>query len=186
MTLKELKTHLASAPGKLVQLILPGGSAIPQHFHVTEVGQVQKDFIDCGGDVRKSTVCLIQAWVANDVDHRIETDKLLKILNLANKVIPSDDIPVEFEYQERVISQYPLKTSGITDDREAVTLTLGLKFTDCLSKDTCGIPEDYVDERQFAEAAAAPCCGPGETCGPDSGASRDFQVSPAAAPIKFG
>ena len=56
MTLKELKTHLASAPGKLVQLILPGGSAIPQHFHVTEVGQVQKDFIDCGGDVRKSTM----------------------------------------------------------------------------------------------------------------------------------
>ena len=186
MNLKDLKAHLAASPEKLVQLILPGGSTVPQHFHVTEVGQVQKDFIDCGGEVRNSTVCLIQAWVANDLDHRIETDKLLKILELADKVIPSDNIPVEFEYQERVISQYQLKASGITDDGEAVTLTLGLKFTDCLSKDKCGIPEDYVGERQSGEAATAPCCGPGETCGPDSGETRDFQVAPTSSPIKFG
>ena len=27
----------------------PDGTAVPAHFHITEVGKVEKHFIDCGG-----------------------------------------------------------------------------------------------------------------------------------------
>ncbi|MGY8647998.1 MAG: DUF6428 family protein, partial [Verrucomicrobiales bacterium] len=42
---KRLKLVLGENPGKGVQLVLPGGEAVPQHFHVTEIGGVRKDFI---------------------------------------------------------------------------------------------------------------------------------------------
>jgi hypothetical protein len=29
---------------------------VPEHFHVTEVGLITKNFIDCGGKVRNETV----------------------------------------------------------------------------------------------------------------------------------
>ncbi|MEI7863404.1 MAG: DUF6428 family protein, partial [Planctomycetota bacterium] len=38
--------------------MLPDKSFVPAHFHITEVGRVQKDFIDCGGTVRSATTCL--------------------------------------------------------------------------------------------------------------------------------
>jgi hypothetical protein len=28
---------------------LPDGTTVPEHFHVTEVGLITKNFIDCGG-----------------------------------------------------------------------------------------------------------------------------------------
>jgi hypothetical protein len=28
------------------------GTTVPEHFHVTEVGLITKNFIDCGGKVR--------------------------------------------------------------------------------------------------------------------------------------
>lgn len=28
---------------------LENGNSVPEHFHVTEVGIITKDFIDCGG-----------------------------------------------------------------------------------------------------------------------------------------
>jgi hypothetical protein len=42
----------------LSQLVftLPNGHQVPAHFHVTEVGQVTKHFIDCGGTVRLERV----------------------------------------------------------------------------------------------------------------------------------
>jgi hypothetical protein len=40
---------------------------VPEHFHVTEVGVVTKDFIDCGGTVRHEKVANFQLWDANDL-----------------------------------------------------------------------------------------------------------------------
>ena len=152
---KTLKENLANHPGKETQLILPGGEEVPQHFHVTEVGGVRKDFIDCGGTKRVSSWCLLQAWVATDVEHRIGTDKLLKILEMGASVMPGDFLPVEVEYEAGVISQYPL--AAVEAGEEAVILKLGTKHTDCLAKDKCGIPE-YGDE------PLSDCCGPAGCC----------------------
>ena len=140
---KRLKLVLGENPGKGVQLVVPGGEAVPQHFHVTEIGGVRKDFIDCGGTQRVNSTCLIQCWVATDVDHRIGTKKVLKIVEMGEKVLAGDFLPVEIEYEEGVISQYPLDDLEVTN--EAVVFRLTTKHTDCLAKEKCGIPEAEED-----------------------------------------
>ena len=46
MNIKALKSALRARPGHPVHFLLPGGGAIPERFHVTEVGHVTKRFID--------------------------------------------------------------------------------------------------------------------------------------------
>jgi hypothetical protein len=140
---KQLKAVLGENLAKEVHLVLPGGEAVPQHFHVTEIGNVRKDFIDCGGTQRVTSCCLIQAWVATDVEHRIGAEKFLNILELGGKVLVGDFLPVEVEYEAGVISQYPL--TAVETSEEAVILTLSTKHTDCLAKEKCGIPEEEED-----------------------------------------
>ncbi|MDB4435975.1 DUF6428 family protein [Akkermansiaceae bacterium] len=135
---KQLKMVLAENVAKEVHLVLPGGEDVPQHFHVTEIGGVRKDFIDCGGTQRVSSTALIQCWVATDVEHRIGAEKFLKILEMGAKVLAGDFLPVEIEYEAGVISQYPLEAVEVTGD--AVVLRLTAKHTDCLAKEKCGVP----------------------------------------------
>lgn len=164
MKLSNLKTLLKQHPDKGLQLLLADGNEVPQHFHITEVGQVQKHFIDCGGTEREQRTCLLQAWVASDVDHRINSTKFLKILELASKVVPDDDLEVEIEYEAAVISQYPLVSSDVSDN--AILLKLGLKHTDCLAKEVCGVPDDPNLQKQKAallNIGGGGCCG-GITC----------------------
>lgn len=152
---KALKEVLGENPGKGLQLVLPSGEAVPQHFHVTEVGGVRKDFIDCGGTKRVASWCVLQAWVATDVEHRIGAEKLLKILEMGASVMPGDFLPVEIEYEDGVISQYPL--AAVEVGEAALVLKLEKKHTDCLAKDKCGIPE-------FSDEPLADCCGSSGCC----------------------
>ena len=43
-----------------VKFLLPNGDLIPDHFHVTEVGIVTKNFIDCGGVIRNEKLISFQ------------------------------------------------------------------------------------------------------------------------------
>jgi hypothetical protein len=52
MTLDTLLKVLSENPAAAIHMMLPDQSFVPAHFHVTEVGRVQKDFIDCGGTPR--------------------------------------------------------------------------------------------------------------------------------------
>src|SRR5947209_19008926 len=88
--------------------MLPDGDFVPAHFHVTEVGRVQKDFIDCGGTVRSTTTCVLQVWVAEDFDHRLDTTKLAKIVRLAAPLLKATDLPGEVEYESGALSQFPV------------------------------------------------------------------------------
>src|SRR6185312_6150245 len=107
MNLSALKTYLRQHPQRNVRLILPDGDPIPADFHVTEVGHVAKNFIDCGGTVRRVDTCLLQTWVAdNDPQHRLSAEKLAKILDLADKVLPGEDLEVEVEYEPCCVAQY--------------------------------------------------------------------------------
>ncbi|MEY4612411.1 MAG: hypothetical protein RL179_384 [Planctomycetota bacterium] len=137
VTLKKFRDALAGNPGTTMQFMLPDHSFIPPHFHITEVGRVQKDFIDCGGTSRALTTCLLQVLVANDTDHRLNTSKLAGIFNFGNKLFTSDDIPVEVEYEQDAISQFPLADIEITP--AGLLFVLGSKHTACLAPDKCGI-----------------------------------------------
>lgn len=61
---------------------LEDGAFVPEHFHVTEVGMVTKDFIDCGGVIRHEKVVNFQLWNADDYEHRLKPDKLRHIIQL--------------------------------------------------------------------------------------------------------
>ena len=137
MTVGELRSALAHSPGAGLHLMLPGGEFVPAHFHVTEVGRVQKDFIDCGGTTRSAVSCLLQVWVAADEDHRLTTTKLAGILKLAGPLLKSDDLPVEVEYERDAVSQFPVAAAEATP--AGLLLHLGSKHTDCLAPDRCGV-----------------------------------------------
>jgi hypothetical protein len=138
MTITELKKTLAQHPDKKLRFVLPDKNTIPAHFHITEVGHVRKDFIDCGGTMRSADACVLQAWVAaNDEDHSLEAGKLAKILSLAGKVLPNDELEVEVEFESPYISQFPLASAESQGD--AIVFQLTTKHTDCLAKEQCGL-----------------------------------------------
>ena len=138
MNITELKDILDQNPTKGLDFILPDKTAIPGHFHITEVGHVQKDFIDCGGTRRSVSSCVLQAWVAaNDEDHALSAGKLGSILKLAGKILPSDDLPVEVEFEAPYISQFPIGSTEVSGD--AIVFHLTTKHTDCLAKEQCGL-----------------------------------------------
>ncbi len=138
MNLGSLKTNLRQHPAKYVRFILPDGDAIPADFHVTEVGHVAKNFVDCGGTVRRLETCLLQTWVAeNDSDHRLSSEKLANILDLSAKVVPSEDLEVEVEYEPCAVAQYKIESVG-TDGNE-LRFQLAHKHTDCLAREACGL-----------------------------------------------
>jgi hypothetical protein len=137
MTVKEFQTILAKHPGMVMHWMLPDRSFVPAHYHITEVGRVQKDFIDCGGTVRSAASCLLQIWVANDTDHRLETTKLAAIMQIADAVLGSGDLPMEVEYEDAAVSQYPIGGAELTP--AGLLFTLGAKHTACLAPEKCGV-----------------------------------------------
>jgi hypothetical protein len=160
MNLTEFSQIISAHPDKLMRFVLPTGKAIPAHYHITEVGYVKKDFIDCGGTTRSISACVLQAWIAgNDEDHRLEAAKLATILKLAGKILPSDDIPVELEYEAPVISQFTIASSEVAPD--AIVFHLENKHTDCLAKESCGLASGCCGSDEADEAAApgkSSCC----------------------------
>src|SRR3954447_7507253 len=98
MKLRELKSILRSNPSAYPQFHLPDGDQIPAHFHITEVGHVTKRFIDCGGVVhRRSETCLLQTWLGDDLEHRVNARTFARILDLGANGLPADDLEVEVE-----------------------------------------------------------------------------------------
>ncbi len=138
MNLSNFRRALARDPNAALHVMLPDGDFVPAHFHVTEIGRVHKQFVDCGGTERESTTCVVQAWVAADTEHRLTAGKLAKIVELAAPILKDDDMSVEIEYEAGVISQYPL--GGVEVTPAGLLLMLGSKHTDCLAPDRCGIP----------------------------------------------
>jgi hypothetical protein len=159
MQLKELKSLLSQHSDRHFRIRLPDGDAIPLSFHVTEIGHVRKTFLDCGGTRRETETCQLQVWVGEDYGHRIETGKMAGILEKGEAVLPDDSVPVEIEYEDRVISQYTITGHEITDD--AVILALAHKHTECLAPELCGLPSIG---RLPALGSKNSCCAPGLTC----------------------
>ena len=135
MTVSQLKAALAAAPDLPITVLWTDGEAIEPHFHVTEVGRVQKDFVDCGGTVRRLVTCLLQTWVGDDVDHRITGGKLLKAFAHAAPVLGNEDLPVELEYETCNVVQLVVASAERQGDQ--LVLQLGSKHTDCLAKELC-------------------------------------------------
>ncbi len=135
MKLSEFKHALQGSPDHLLRFILPDGDVIAAHAHITEVGRIDKTFIDCGGTVRKVSTCSLQAWVADDTDHRLEPGQLASILDKAAPILTDEDLEMEIEYEDCQISQFPVENVSLQGND--LKFYLGTKHTDCLAKDVC-------------------------------------------------
>ncbi|MBI1268548.1 MAG: hypothetical protein GC193_14080 [Cryomorphaceae bacterium] len=139
---------------------LPDGSFVPAHFHITEVGKVQKHYIDCGGTVRTESKVNFQLWEANDFDHSLAPSKLLNIIHLSEEKIGISDDEIEVEYQMQTIGKFGIEFNG---DHFVLTATQ----TDCLAKDKCGIPETKLKmslSSLTTKSDSSSCCTPGSGC----------------------
>lgn len=160
MNLNELKAALATAqPDAEVRIALPDGGHVPAHFHVTEVGHIEKNFIDCGGQRRASRTCSLQTWMGSESDdgHRLTVERFTKILALTSPLFIDEELPVEVEYEDGLLSQFPL--DGVTEEAGRVVLQLGRKHTNCLAREMCGTGgEDEGCGCGDPERKTAACC----------------------------
>lgn len=156
MKLSEIKRHLATT--EAVNFRLPSGAYVPENFHVTEIGIVTRHFIDCGGTERLEKVVNFQLFDANDYEHRLKPQKLIKIIALSEDKLGIGDLEIEVEYQSETISKYGLHFSG--KDFQLVP-----KHTACLASDACGIPP-VKQKVQLTELQKTNenCCTPGGGC----------------------
>lgn len=140
MTLSEFKFLLQDNRGRLFQVALPTGDRVPISFHITEVGRVEKTFLDCGGTLRNRSTVQLQIWVGPDEDHRIQAGKMADILERSSQVVPDDSLPLEMEYEleNGFVSQFPVADHSVSDD--AVVLHLGVRHTECLAPELCIVP----------------------------------------------
>lgn len=154
MNLDRFKQELSKR--EKIAFELPNGELVPAHFHVTEVGNVTKHFIDCGGTMRLEQRVNFQLWEANDYDHRLHPEKLLSIIELSEKRLGLTNQEIEVEYQGATIGKYGIELKG--DHFLLKSLT-----TDCLAKDKCGIP---TDENQVNNVTSTSnnTCTPGSGC----------------------
>jgi hypothetical protein len=158
MNISELLTALRSQAEKPIQFMLPDGDLIPAHFHITEVGHVLKRFIDCGGTRRTQETCLLQTWVHDDVEHRLIAGKLANIFDRAGDVLPHHELPVEIEYEDGVVAQFPVEGKVVIGD--TLIFRLSTKHTDCLARGIC-IPGECAPAPKTEPAS---CCTPGSNC----------------------
>jgi hypothetical protein len=156
MKLSDFKKRLSQT--KELTFVLANGTKVPNHFHVTEVGQVSKHFIDCGGTIRNEKKVNFQLWEANDLDHRIAPQKLMDIITLSEKKLGLQDAEIEVEYQSETIGKYGLEFIG---ENFLLTSTQ----TNCLASDKCRIPAEKLKVKlSDLQNTNQPCCTPGGKC----------------------
>ena len=150
MKLSEIKNELKRLT--TISFKLPNGDLVPNHFHITEVGKLTKNFIDCGGKIRFEEVVNFQLWEANDYDHRLHPEKLMHIIELSEDKFQIPDLEIEVEYQMKdTIGKFNLEFDGSN-------FLLTSKQTDCLAKDNCGIPSEKKTEEKVS------CCNSESNC----------------------
>ena len=172
MHLSELKQFLSTADQILI--LQADGRPVPSHFHVTEVGLVTKNFIDCGGTIRKESVVSLQLWEADDYDHRLHPEKMLHILELSQNKLGIPDLEVEVEYQGPTIGKYALQIGKVREElavevgSSVATYSKALqmvpKHTDCLAKSNCGVPGAKVDLGDLVAVNQGGCTSGGGCC----------------------
>lgn len=151
MKLSNVKSILSDV--QTVEFVLENGARVPEHFHITEVGIITRQFIDCGGTVRLEKVANFQLWDANDFDHRLKPGKLLDIISLSERILDMEDLDVEVEYQGETIGKYDL-------DFDGNAFVLLSKRTNCLALDKCGIPATMLK----VVPTRVKSCAPGSGC----------------------
>jgi hypothetical protein len=130
MLLSEFKNALSQIDELLFSL--EDGTPVPAHVHLTEMGELSKNYVDCGGTVRADKFVNFQLWFDTDTHHRLSPSKVLAIIAQSEQLLALGDWPIEVEYQAQTIGKFALSFNGV----EFVLIN---KQTACLAEDKCGI-----------------------------------------------
>lgn len=156
MKLSEFKTVLQGVD--TIQIQLPDGSFVPSHFHITEMGLLTKNFIDCGNTIREERLITFQLWFAGDLEHRLTSEKVFKIISASQNLIGNQDLELEVEYQmESTIGKFGLEFRN-------GNFVLVSKQTTCLADDHCGIPAEIMKVSLSDLQQSTSCCSPSSGC----------------------
>ncbi|PWN06381.1 DUF6428 family protein [Rhodohalobacter mucosus] len=150
MKLSDFRQHLDSVDR--LTFILPDGTSVPPHFHITEAGLLTKHFIDCGKTIHLKKTAVFQLWSADDTHHRLKPSMAGRIIDASHRVFDGEDPEVEIEYQMDTVSKFGLE---FDEGRFRLTPT----YTDCLAKESC----DVAPASAIAEEVQG-CCTPGGGC----------------------
>lgn len=162
MNLNDFRKALADHADCPLRFAIDNERAIADHFHVTEVGRVEKQFVDCGGVRRHAVACVLQTLVAHDVDHRLTTTKLAKILALSDSLGLEAATPVEVEHQERSVSIDTIERFELLDG--VLVFHLSAKQTACLAEDACGLGLEPDGTVLQVLGDSGDCCGTSGCC----------------------
>lgn len=143
-----------------LEFVKQDGTVVPEHFHLTELGVITKNFIDCGGQLRNEVHINLQLWHATDYEHRLTPQKLSKIIKNSTKQLEIEDGELEIEYQGETIGKFGLDFNG-------KSFVLTNKQTNCLAPDACGTSE--LKEEASSKPKLIIAESNGNTCEPGSG-----------------
>ncbi len=138
-----------------IEFVLPDSTSVPVHFHITEMGYVNKKYTDCGNTFREEDFFTFQLWFDIDVEHRLSPKKVSKIAQSIIAKTPIDaEIIVEYQMKD-TIGKFHL------DFINGKFFLIGTK-TACLAKDNCGIPaikpKVKLSEMQNSCTPGSGCC----------------------------
>ena len=155
MKLKEFKDLLKQV--NELKFTLEDGNPVPRHFHITELGVIDKKFIDCGGTIRAEKKISLQLWVANDSKHRLLPSKMSKIIDIAEAKLGVGNDEIEVEYQSDTIGKF-----GLGFERGTFILTS--TNTACLASSSCdSVPNKNQMKQNKVENIPA-CCQESSCC----------------------
>ena len=80
----------------------------------------------------------------------------MNIIKLSEKILKIADLEIEVEYQADTIGKFGL-------DFDGKNFLLTNKQTDCLAKDSCGIPAEKTKVK-LSNLNDEPCCSPDGNC----------------------
>lgn len=147
---------LSDNSDKLVEYYLPNGQKIHGHYHITDIGSVTANFIDCGGQVRSEQHVQIQLWLGADLDHTLTAQKSQSIFKRSQAVLNLlDDLEnsaVLIEYKTDLVALYQLGKADVTADR--VKFYLQDRTTQCLAA--------LRHEQEIADGQVTNCCSSAE------------------------
>jgi hypothetical protein len=118
MKFGEFKQLINQKPDREIVIYLPNNEIIPKHFHLTDIGTITHNFIDCGGVVGQNSWVQMQLWVADDIEHRITTTTLDHILHQSQEIlndVNSHNVVIEYQTSGGSATKYDIKNIEITD-----------------------------------------------------------------------
>ena len=126
----------------LLTFYLPDKQKISEHFHLTEVGFVQGNFVDCGGVGRIEKSVQLQLWLGKDKAHFINPEAFLKILKIVEQKNPDAtsyyNKKLLIEYDHGTVIRYEIGSYQIRNGYLEFFLTSQKTECRAMSRAACG------------------------------------------------